>query len=118
MLKLTIEKITPKELHERLNRNEKVLLLDVRAEEKYQAEHITAPQIENLNIPKTIIFEAEETKEDVKLFLPKEKEIIVTCTTGNSAAKCANILSTIDYKVKVLEGGLTAWKEYQKSLEK
>ncbi|WP_429741462.1 rhodanese-like domain-containing protein [Bacillus salipaludis] len=115
---LTTEKITPKELHERLERNEKVLLLDVRAEDKYQAEHIAALQIENLNIPKTIIFEVEETKEDAKLSLPREEEIIVTCTTGNSAGKCANILSGLDYKVKVLEGGLTAWKEYQKSLEK
>ncbi|WP_442852776.1 rhodanese-like domain-containing protein [Bacillus sp. UNC438CL73TsuS30] len=118
MFKLTTEKITPKELHERLKRNEKVLLLDVRAEDKYQAEHIAAPQIENLNIPKTIIFGVEETKEDAKLSLPREEEIIVTCTTGNSAAKCASILRNLDYKVKVLEGGLTAWKEYKKSLEK
>ncbi|WP_396954070.1 rhodanese-like domain-containing protein [Neobacillus niacini] len=118
MFKLLTEKITPKELHERLKRNEKVFLLDVRAEEKFQAEHISAPQMESLNIPKTIIFEAEETKEDAKLSLSKEDEIIVTCTTGNSAAKCANILSSLDYKVKVLDGGLTAWKEYQKSLEK
>ncbi|MED3561791.1 rhodanese-like domain-containing protein [Bacillus xiapuensis] len=112
---MTTNKITPKELNERLKRNEKVLLLDVRAEEKYQAEHITAPQIENFNIPKTIIFEMEETKEERKFPFQKKQEIIVTCTTGNSAAKCASILSSLDYQVKVLEGGLTAWKEYQKS---
>ncbi|WP_347815353.1 rhodanese-like domain-containing protein [Cytobacillus oceanisediminis] len=41
--------------------------------------------------------------------MPKEKEIIVACTTGNSAAGCAAILTEI-----VLEGGITAWKEFIK----
>jgi rhodanese-related sulfurtransferase len=44
--------------------------------------------------------------------LPKDKEIIVTCTTGNSATRCATILSEKDYHVVVLEGGITAWKNY------
>ncbi|WP_144543979.1 rhodanese-like domain-containing protein [Cytobacillus oceanisediminis] len=43
--------------------------------------------------------------------MPKEKEIIVVCTTGNFAAKCAAILSEKEYNSIVLEGGITAWKE-------
>ncbi|WP_223589847.1 rhodanese-like domain-containing protein [Neobacillus bataviensis] len=116
MFLLTIKKISPKELHERLKDNEKVLLLDVRAEEKYNEFHIEDPQIQSVNIPKTSIFALEETPENSHLSLPKDQEIVVTCTTGNSAAKCANILDGRDHRVIVLEGGLTAWKEYKKSL--
>lgn len=103
---MTIRKITPKELQEKMEKDDKVLLLDVRAEEKYKASHIEGTK---WNIPKTAIFDMEE--ESISL-LPKGQEIVVTCTTGNSATKCAEILSKKDYNVLVLEGGLTAWKDY------
>lgn len=109
--KLTINKITPEELTERLKGKEKVVLLDVRAVEKYKDFHIIDSQIESYNIPKTSIFNLED--EDSLSTLPKDREIIVTCTTGNSAAKCANILDGQGFKVKVLEGGITAWKEFK-----
>ena len=112
---MTVQKISPKELHDKLQQNETVTLIDVRAEEKYNEQHMEHPLIEGQNIPKTIIFELEEGQE---LSLTKEKEIVVTCTTGNSAAKCANILDKRGHKVTVLEGGLTAWNEYLNSLEK
>jgi rhodanese-related sulfurtransferase len=108
---VTIKKITPNELHEKLTGNDKVSLIDVRAEEKYREYHIEG----SMNIPKTVIFGLEETGEP--LSFPKEKEFIVTCTTGNSAAKCAKILDGQGFNVTVLEGGLTAWKEYKKTLE-
>ncbi|MDQ0200500.1 rhodanese-like domain-containing protein [Neobacillus ginsengisoli] len=108
---MTIQKITPKELQKKLTEDSKLEILDVRADEKFQEFHIEGSK----NIPKTVIFGLEETGEP--LSLPKENEFIVTCTTGNSAAKCANILDGLGYKVRVLEGGLTAWKEYKKHCE-
>jgi len=99
-----IKKITPQELAEQL-RNKKPFVLDVRAEEKFQDYHV-----ENAyNIPKSVIL---ENQEDVISTLPKDTEIIVTCTTGNSAAKCAQILADKNYQVTLLEGGITAWKDY------
>ncbi|MFK9091016.1 rhodanese-like domain-containing protein [Bacillus salipaludis] len=109
---MTYKKITPKELHEKLRNNEKIMILDVRAEEKFNEFHIK----ESRNLPKTIIFQLDGVK-DTQLSLPKDQEIIVTCTTGNSAAKCAAILDTHDYHVTVLDGGLTAWKSFIRSLE-
>jgi rhodanese-related sulfurtransferase len=109
---MTINTITPKELHERLQGEEKIVLLDVRTEEKYNEFHIK----ESRNIPKTAIFGLDESEETTQLSLPKEKEIIVTCTTGNSATKCARILDAHNYHVTVLDGGLTAWKAYMSSL--
>ncbi|MFZ7943021.1 MULTISPECIES: rhodanese-like domain-containing protein [Bacillaceae] len=109
---MTNKKITPKELHERLQSGEKVVVLDVRAEEKFNEFHIK----ESLNLPKNIIFQLDG-EEEGQISLPKDQEMIVTCTTGNSAAKCAAILDTHKYHVTVLDGGLTAWKAYLSSLE-
>lgn len=111
---MTLKKISPEALNEKMQNQEKVILLDVRAEEKYNQYHIEDLALENINIPKTNIFEG---KEEVISKLPKDKEIIVTCTTGNSATKCANILAEKDYNVIVLEGGVTAWKEYCQNKE-
>jgi rhodanese-related sulfurtransferase len=112
---MTLEKVSPKELDEKLQGNEQVILLDVRAEEKYNDFHIKNPNLQSVNIPKTIIFELEEKgMADALNKLPKDREVVVTCTTGNSAAKCAGILDGLGYQVKLLDGGITAWKEYRK----
>lgn len=107
-----IKKISAKELYEKMKKQEKVTLLDVRAEEKFNEFHIHTQGSETLNIPKNIIMEDGE----VMTSLPAEGEVIVTCTTGNSATKCATILAEKNYNVTVLEGGITAWKEYLKNL--
>ncbi|MCS0671456.1 rhodanese-like domain-containing protein [Cytobacillus firmus] len=113
---MALNKISPKELYEKMKK-EKVTLLDVRAEEKYKAYHLEGSNIESFNIPKTRIlnhtFEAEIEAETNSL--PKGEEIIVACTTGNSAARCAAILSEKKYNATVLEGGITAWKEFIKT---
>ena len=106
---MTLKKISPEEFYKKMKDEEKLVLLDVRAEEKYNDYHIKDPNIENLNIPKTNILDLDKDKIQA---LPKEKEIFVTCTTGNSATKCATVLSDHDYDVVVLEGGITAWKEF------
>ncbi|MDF2039936.1 rhodanese-like domain-containing protein [Cytobacillus oceanisediminis] len=108
---MALNKISPKELYEKM-KQEKVTLLDVRAEEKYKAYHLEGSNIESLNIPKTNII--NHTFDAEIISLPKEKEIIVTCTTGNSAARCAAILSEKEYNATVLVGGITAWKEFIK----
>ncbi|CAM3841571.1 rhodanese-like domain-containing protein [Mesobacillus zeae] len=109
---MTVKKISPEGLYEKMKGQEKVVLLDVRAEEKYKAFHIEEAGMENININKSDIFTLAEDKEASIESLPKDKEIIVTCTTGNSATKCATILSEREYDVVVLDGGITAWKKY------
>lgn len=112
VLTVTYKIISPKELHERIQGKEKVVVLDVRAEEKFRDYHIEDSQVKSVNIPKTKIFELAEG--DEPLALPKEGPFVVTCTTGNSAEKCAKILDDLGLEVEVLEGGLTAWKEFRK----
>lgn len=109
---VTVKKITPEELYKKLNGQEKVLIVDVRAEDKYHDFHIEGAGNESLNIHKEKIFKLEDGAQEDFQLLPKDKEIIITCTTGNSATKCGNILSEREYNVVVLEGGITAWKDY------
>lgn len=104
--------IKPEELLEKMDRQPEMLLLDVRAADKYEDFHIEGDKLAELNIPKTEIFKLENEEEYELSALPTDREIVVTCTTGNSAAKCARILSDRAYDVQVLEGGITAWKEY------
>ena len=112
VLTVGYKKISPNELQDRIAGEEKVVVLDVRAEEKYNHFHIESSQVVSFNIPKTDIFELEDGAE--LSALPKDRRIVVTCTTGNSAEKCAKILDSLGYQVEVLEGGLTAWKETRK----
>ncbi|SOC18036.1 rhodanese-related sulfurtransferase [Ureibacillus xyleni] len=111
---MTLKIITPEELFGKMREGEKLVLLDVRAEEKYNDYHIEGKHIETLNINKNDIFELETSNEKIIDSLPTNEQVIVTCTTGNSATKCANILAEKEYDVVVLEGGITAWKEYLK----
>jgi rhodanese-related sulfurtransferase len=106
---MTVRRISAEELFDKMKTQDDIVLLDVRAEEKYEDYHIEDASIKNLNIPKNFIFDHDE---DAIRALPKEKAIIVTCTTGNSAAKCADILAEKDYDAVVLDGGVTAWKSY------
>lgn len=106
---MTLKKVSPEEFYKKVKDEDHVVLLDVRAEDKYNDFHIEGNNIESLNIPKTNILDYDEDKVHA---LPKDKEIVVVCTTGNSATKCANILSEHDYDVVVLDGGITAWKEF------
>lgn len=109
-----MRKITPKELDVKLA-TDQALVLDVRAKEKYEKNPILHKNIENIHIPKTEIFNIGEKGMDSNLPLPDHKEIIVTCTTGNSAGKCATILEEQGYQVTLLDGGVTAWESYQKN---
>jgi rhodanese-related sulfurtransferase len=109
---MTYRMISPKELYEKMKNGEKTYLLDVRAEEKFNEYHIEVPGMTTQNIPKKFILDGGEDRVDI----PTEGEVVVTCTTGNSAAKCAAILSEKDDHILVLEGGVTAWKEFLKTL--
>lgn len=112
---MTLQTITAEQLYKKMNAEEKVVLVDVRAEEKYNDFHIAGPTVESIHVPKTEIFALEGTEQRAPSSIPTTKEVIITCTTGNSATKCANILAEHDYQVVLLEGGITAWKDYVKN---
>src|SRR5699024_2288809 len=98
---MTIKKISAENLLEKMEERKNILLLDVRAKEKYHDFNIQNEGIEGLNIPKANTFNLEDNEDTVPL--PKDKEIIITCSTGNSATKCAQILPARGHNVQVLD---------------
>lgn len=110
-----MKKITAKQLKLRLDQ-ETLKILDVRNEEKFQKDHLQHVHAENINIFKEKIFKLETNHQsEAKLPFSKEEEIIVTCTSGNSATRCSKILEQEGYNVTLLDGGMTAWhKQFSK----
>src|SRR5699024_2774349 len=100
--------MSPHQLHEQLQ-TKQTKIIDVRASEKFAANHLTHEHATVLNIPKTEIFAMESTGKPIDVPFSKDEEVVFTCTTGNSATKCAHILADQGYQVKVLDGGMTAW---------
>lgn len=108
MRRCIMEKISTDQLHAQLQTKE-TKILDVRASEKFDSGHLEHKNATVLNIPKTEIFALESTDTPMNFPISKDEEIILTCTTGNSATRCAHILADQGYHVKVLDGGMTAW---------
>jgi rhodanese-related sulfurtransferase len=99
-------KITFQELKQEIEEKKDFVLLDVRKEEEYQKEHI----IRAISMPVDII-DSEYHK------LPKEKEIIVYCSSGCSSCSTSsnqayNKLKKLGFsKVRKLEGSFSEWKD-------
>jgi len=80
-----------------------IILLDVRTEAEYEAEHIQIGGVETKNIP---LSEIEERLGE----LNKSKVLIVYCRSGARSRQACEILAQHNFTVFNLEGGITAWK--------
>jgi len=106
-----VRKITPSELKRRLKREE-LIILDIRTKEKFMFGHLKHPKAKNINVFKEDIFKMEQADIHSKMPFSKHEEVVITCTSGNSATRCANILQGKGYNVKVLKGGIVHWNKY------
>lgn len=87
--------ISPADLHQRLQNGEDIFVLDIRREADYQAGHIETAQN---------IWWFDVGKELNKV--PKDKRVVVTCYSGQSAAQVIGVLSVMGYDVSALTGGM------------
>jgi|HubBroStandDraft_3_1064219.scaffolds.fasta_scaffold911565_1 rhodanese-related sulfurtransferase len=96
--------ITPEQLHELLASNQEVLLFDVRQ----PLDLLAYPEI----IPRAQRIPPEEVIKEPSL-IPQEKEVVVYCTCpGDKTSRTVlrRGLRLHLYRVKLLKGGLAAWK--------
>ncbi|MDE6298176.1 MAG: rhodanese-like domain-containing protein [Muribaculaceae bacterium] len=87
-----------------------VQLLDVRTPEEYDAGHIAGA----VNID---IFDDGFLNEALER-LDKSKPVAVYCRSGKRSADAANLLSSEGFKVTNLLGGILAWEDDKKPIEK
>lgn len=93
------ENISPEELRQKMQNGHDFLLLDVRTPQENAAHAIEGSYLIPINeLPNRI---AE---------LPKDKEIVVYCRTGNRSAYACAYLQRMGFRVKNLEGGIVLWK--------
>jgi len=87
--------ITPQALHGRLEQGENLFILDIRREADFKAGHIeTARNIWWFDIGKNIEI------------LPKDRIILVTCYSGQSAGQVVGALTVMGYEALSLAGGM------------
>ncbi|MGA9047853.1 MAG: FAD-dependent oxidoreductase [Dehalococcoidia bacterium] len=96
-----IQGLKPKEVKEKMDKNEDFTLLDVRSRGEVEATRIESDQTQFL--PQTRL--REKIKE-----VPKDKEIVTMCRRGVRAYQAACTLKGSGLKdVKFMEGSLTCW---------
>ena len=107
--KANANSISPQEAIHLINRKDAVVV-DVRRRDAFVRGHI----INSAHLPI-----ADLDKDIKKLHAHKHKPIIVVCAQGTDSAKAASVISKYEFlDVKILKGGLTAWRNDKLPLEK
>lgn len=109
--KSCITEIAPKELLDKLQKNEDMLLLDVREHGEYENGHIKGAHL----VPRGIIEAAADPsypKHVPELAAARDRQVVVYCaTSGRSAMACA-VLQMMGFKNVInLDGGYARWVE-------
>ena len=97
IFKKNFESISPQEAQQRIEAG--AMLLDVRESIEYQTFHAPAAKLISLGVLDRRLKE-----------LPKEREILVICNSGNRSAQAAYLLSREGFNVINIKGGMVAWQ--------
>lgn len=99
-----VEEISPLDLHERLDRGDRIQIIDIRPESQFRQGHIPGAE----NIPFTDFARAVSE-------VSWENEIVVVCPMGESSRQAARLLESYeaiddDTWIANLEGGYQEWE--------
>lgn len=92
--------MTKEELQQKLN-DEDVLVLDIREPDELQ-ERPSLPTATSMPMGKVFV-------EAAKGNLPKDKQLVTICQTGDRCRIVTEQLKAQDFNIDYLEGGLAAW---------
>lgn len=111
-----VQELFPWDLCDKLKRESRPLILDVREPYEFEAMHIQG----SLLVPRGILETAceygyEETIPE--LVTARAREIVVVCRSGNRSLLAAHTMKLMGYKnVWSLKTGLRGWNDYQQAL--
>lgn len=103
----SVPAITAMDLSEKLKFGKHPLVLDVRQPEEFHQMHISGAKLMPLHELYRHLNE-----------LPKHREIVCVCATGNRSRSAAKILAREGYTVFDLRGGMTAWRQARLPVQK
>lgn len=95
--------LTPQQAKQRMEQNDKIVVLDVRTQEEFAAGHIPGAVL----LPVDLI---EAKSEEVAKVLPdKDAEILVYCRSGKRAHRASQALTDMGYTNIEHIGGIMDW---------
>jgi rhodanese-related sulfurtransferase len=104
-----IELISAQQVHEAINNEDTLQLVDLRTSEEYEVSHLKGAQ--------NICLESDDFERKIKS-LDKNKPVYVYCKKGSESAKAAEKLKELGFtKVYDLDGGIRSWEEKKLELE-
>ncbi|KAF6510316.1 Zn-dependent hydroxyacylglutathione hydrolase [Geobacillus stearothermophilus] len=105
-----VKEMTVQQMTEKVFNKESLFILDVRNESDFRDWKIEGKNFDYLNVP---YFELIDGVDSIVDRLPKDKDIVVVCAKGGSAAFVAEQLTEAGFdNVYTLAGGMQAWSEH------
>ncbi|AKU25477.1 Hydroxyacylglutathione hydrolase [Geobacillus stearothermophilus] len=105
-----VKEMTVQQMTEKVFNKESLFILDVRNESDFRDWKIEGENFDYLNVP---YFELIDGVDSIVDRLPKDKDIVVVCAKGGSAAFVAEQLEEAGFhNVYTLAGGMQAWSEH------
>jgi len=108
-----IDAVTPEELKRRIDDDEDVFLLDVRARSTYESWHIDG--VDAVNYPYFELLDGIPA--DLRADLPDDRRITVLCAKGGSSETVAESLADAGYDVDHLDDGMRGWARLYEARE-
>ncbi|WP_077213088.1 MBL fold metallo-hydrolase [Bacillus dakarensis] len=106
---MAVNKMTSKEVTQKVFNKEKLFVFDVRNESDFQDWKIEGDNFQYMNIP---YFELLDGVEEILDKIPTKMEVLVVCAKEGSSIMVAEMLSYAGLDVAYLEGGMKAWSEH------
>jgi rhodanese-related sulfurtransferase len=95
------------ELNEKLKAGRRPMVLDVRQREEFRSGHIAGAKLIPLN-------ELGKRMQE----LPKEREIVCVCASGNRSSSATRALTGAGYNAVNMKGGMSAWRRANLAVKK
>lgn len=102
MFNTKIKNVSAEEAYSLINKNNELVILDVRTKEEYDNGHIPGAKLIPLNVLSMKLFELNEYK---------DKPILVYCASGGRSPRAVDTLVNSSFKhIYHLNRGLSSWK--------